>query len=97
MPHDADEVFAEDWCRSFPLNAHLASAQRLELNDAFLQRRCPWRDQFDECGLACLSSGLGYSACAAQPFLQPHVVQPEWVCDGIHTVFSGQLDRSLPQ
>ena len=53
-----------------------------------------WRGQFDECRLACLTSEGGNSA---EPPLQPHVVQPQRVRDGIYAMLSGQPDRSLPQ
>ena len=34
---------------------------------------------------------------SAEPFLQPHVVQPQRVRDRIYAVLPGQFDRSLPQ
>ena len=34
---------------------------------------------------------------SAEPSLQPHIVQPQRVRDGIYAMLSGQLDRSLPQ
>src|SRR6476661_6591781 len=58
------------------------------------RRRHMWRGQFDECRLACLASEVGNSA---EPSLQPHVVQPQWVCDRIYAMLSSQLDRSPPQ
>src|SRR5580658_11163806 len=53
-----------------------------------------WLGQFDECRFARLASEGGNSA---EPSLQPHVVQPQRVRDGIYAMLSGQLDRSLPQ
>jgi hypothetical protein len=46
------------------------------------------------------SSSMGWVAAAgnsAEPLLQPHIIQPERVRYGIHTVLPGQFDRSLPQ
>ncbi len=72
-PPGAQQACPIGRCGSFPVDAHLASAQGLELDDALFQRRCMWRDQFDEYRLSCLPSESGNSA---QPFLQPHIVQP---------------------
>ncbi len=51
------------------------------------------RNQFDECRLACLAPDDGDSP---QSLLQPHVVKPQWMCDGINAVLPGQFDRGLP-
>ena len=77
-----------------PLDAHLRSARGLELDDALLQRRRRWRDQFDECRPGCLSPVAGRFA---KPFLQPHIIQPQRLRDGINSVLPGQFDRRLPQ
>ena len=53
-----------------------------------------WRDQFDECRPGCLSPVAGRFA---QPFLQPHIIQPQRLRDRIDSVLPGQLDRRLPQ
>jgi hypothetical protein len=77
-----------------PMDAHLAAAGGVELDDAVLQRRRMRRDQFHECRLGCFPTAAGNSA---EPLLQPHIIQPERVRYGIHTVLPGQFDRSLPQ
>ena len=64
----------------------------LELDDAVLQCRAG-RDQLDECRLGAFCGARN----SAEPFLQPHVVQPQRVRDGIHTVLPGQFDGCLPQ
>ena len=33
----------------------------------------------------------------AEPFLQPHIIQTQWVRDGVHAVLPGEFDRSLPK
>jgi hypothetical protein len=38
-----------------------------------------------------------YTRNSAEPLLQPHIVQPQRVRDGIYAVLSSQFDRSLPQ
>jgi hypothetical protein len=52
------------------------------------------RDQFHECRLGCLASEVGN---CAEPFLQAHIIQPQRVRDGVHTVLPGEFGRSLPK
>ena len=70
------------------------SGDGLELDDAVLQRRRTWSDQFHECRLGCLSSEAGNSA---EPIFQTHIIQPQRVRDGVHTMLTGEFNRSLPK
>ena len=77
-----------------PLNAHLASSRGLELDHAIRHRRGMRSNQFNECRLGCL---LWRARNSVEPLLQPHIVQPQWMGNRIHTVLPGQLHRSLPK
>jgi hypothetical protein len=63
------------------VDAHLAAAGGLELDNALLQRRRMRCDQFHECRLSWLASEAGSSA---ERFLQTHIIQPQRVRDGVH-------------
>jgi len=77
-----------------PLDSHLATARGLELDHAFFQWLAARRDQLDKRRLG----GLRPEAWRyTEPLLQPHVVQPQRVRNGIDAVLPGQFDRSLPQ
>jgi hypothetical protein len=77
-----------------PLDSHLAPARRLQLDHTFFERRAVRRDQLDKSRLGCLPAEAWNSV---EALLQPRVVQPQRMRDGIHAVLPGQFDRSLPQ
>ena len=72
----------------------LLTNRGLKLNHAIATLAGRRRDQFDKCRLGRLLFGARNSV---EPFLQPRIVQPQRMSDRIHTVFTGQFHRSLPQ
>src|SRR5450759_4641899 len=87
FPPGAQQAHPIVRCRCLPLDAHFGPTGAFKLDHALLLRR----DQLDERRLGCLTPDDGDST---QSFFQTHIVEPQWVRDGIYAVLSGQFDRS---
>src|SRR5215831_14718721 len=82
------------WTGSVPMDAHLETAWRLELDPVFVNSRWCRTHQFDESRLGLSPSRSGRSIHLSFEFA---IVQPQRVCHGIDAVAPGQFYSRLPQ